>query len=102
MELLFATALRQFQDEGCGWLHLGFTPFVQLGPDTAAPARPAPSCTAAWRCWRPRGAPSIRRPPRSPSSFKWHQQLMEPEYLAFQGRVSPGAVRQLMRLTKSV
>jgi lysylphosphatidylglycerol synthetase-like protein (DUF2156 family) len=67
VELLFATALRQFQDEGCGWLHLGFTPFVQLGPDTAAPG-PAPSCTAAWRCWRPRGAPSIRRPPRSPSS----------------------------------
>jgi hypothetical protein len=34
--------------------------------------------------------------------LKWRPQLIEPEYLAFQGGVSPGAVWRLMRLTKSV
>ncbi|GAA3209285.1 hypothetical protein GCM10020256_06510 [Streptomyces thermocoprophilus] len=36
VELIFATALRLFQEESCGWLHLGFTPFVQLRLDACA------------------------------------------------------------------
>ncbi|WP_329361578.1 DUF2156 domain-containing protein [Streptomyces sp. NBC_01483] len=102
VELLFATALRQFQDEGCGWLHLGFTPFVQLGPDTAAPG---PTSTFLHRCVEVLAAKGRAiYPAAAQESFKlkWRPQLIEPEYLAFQGRVSPGAVWQLMRLTKSV
>ncbi|WP_323139424.1 DUF2156 domain-containing protein [Streptomyces sp. NBC_01549] len=102
VELLFATALRQFQDEGCGWLHLGFTPFVQLGSDTAAPG---PTSTFLHRCVEVLAAKGRAiYPAAAQESFKlkWRPQLIEPEYLAFQGRVSPGAVWQLMRLTKSV
>ncbi|MET7889748.1 DUF2156 domain-containing protein [Streptomyces mirabilis] len=102
VELLFATALRQFQDEGCGWLHLGFTPFVQLGPDTAGPG---PTSAFLHRCVEVLAAKGRAiYPAAAQESFKlkWRPQLIEPEYLAFQGRVSPGAVWQLMRLTKSV
>ncbi|MEU9288118.1 DUF2156 domain-containing protein [Streptomyces sp. NPDC048275] len=102
VELMFATALRQFQDEGCGWLHLGFTPFVQLRPDAAAPG---PTSRLLHRCVELLAAKGRAiYPAAAQESFKlkWRPQLIEPEYLAFQGGVSPGAVWRLMRLTKSV
>ncbi|MFJ2257763.1 phosphatidylglycerol lysyltransferase domain-containing protein [Streptomyces sp. NPDC087844] len=102
VELMFATALLRFQEEKCGWLHLGFTPFVQLGLDTAAPG---PSSGPLRRCVELLGAKGKAiYPAAAQESFKlkWRPQLVEPEYLAFQGGVSPGAVWRLMRLTKSV
>ncbi|MER7001069.1 DUF2156 domain-containing protein [Streptomyces sp. NPDC000410] len=102
VELMFATALRRFQEEGCGWLHLGFTPFVQLRPDTAAPG---PTSRALHRCVELLGARGqALYPAVAQESFKlkWRPQLIEPEYLAFQGGVSPGAVWELMRLTRTV
>ncbi|WP_369250817.1 bifunctional lysylphosphatidylglycerol flippase/synthetase MprF [Streptomyces sp. R41] len=102
VELMFATALRQFQDEGCDWLHLGFTPFVQLGADTAAPG---PTSGLLHRCVRLLAAKGQAiYPAAAQESFKlkWRPQVIEPEYLAFQGGVRPPAVWQLMRLTKSV
>jgi lysylphosphatidylglycerol synthetase-like protein (DUF2156 family) len=114
VELMFATALRQFQDEGCGWLHLGFTPFVQLradetdeqhAPDTPDPPDPGPTSRVLHRCVELLAAKGQAvYPAAAQESFKlkWRPQLIEPEYLAFQGGVSPGAVWRLMRLTKSV
>lgn len=108
VELVFATALRRFQDEGCGWLHLGFTPFVQLRPDACdfvgdfAGAR---SGRALRRCLELVAAKGRAiYPAASQESFKlkWRPQLIEPEYLAFQGGVTPGAVWRLMRLTRAV
>jgi len=102
VELMFATALRQFQDEECGWLHLGFTPFVQLGLDTT---EFGPTSRVLRRCVELLAAKGQAiYPAAAQESFKlkWRPQLIEPEYLAFQGGVSPGAVWQLMRLTKSV
>lgn len=108
VELVFATALRRFQDEGCGWLHLGFTPFVRLRPDACdfvgdfAGAR---SSRALRRCLELVAAQGRAiYPAASQESFKlkWRPQLIEPEYLAFQGGVTPGAVWRLMRLTRAV
>ncbi|KUL25785.1 hypothetical protein ADL12_34185 [Streptomyces regalis] len=102
VELMFATALRQFQEEGCGWLHLGFTPFVQLGADAS---EPGPASRILRRCVELLAAKGQAvYPAAAQESFKlkWRPQLIEPEYLAFQGGVSPGAVWRLMRLTKSV
>lgn len=102
VELVFATALRQFQEEGCGWLHLGFTPFVQLRPDACAFG---PTSGALRRCLELLAAKGQAvYPAASQESFKlkWRPQLIEPEYLAFQGGVSAGAVWRLMRLTKAV
>ncbi|AVH60959.1 DUF2156 domain-containing protein [Streptomyces dengpaensis] len=102
VELMFATALRRFQDEGCGWLHLGFTPFVQLGQDTDAPG---PTSRVLHRCvglLAAKGQAIYPAAAQESFKLKWRPQLIEPEYLAFQGGVSPAAVWQLMRLTKSV
>ncbi|MEW2292337.1 DUF2156 domain-containing protein [Streptomyces sp. NPDC006743] len=102
VEMVFATALRRFQDEDCAWLHLGFTPFVQLRPDACAFG---PTSGALRRCLELLAAKGQAiYPAATQESFKlkWRPQLIEPEYLAFQGRVTPGAVWRLMRLTKAV
>ncbi|MFJ5271736.1 phosphatidylglycerol lysyltransferase domain-containing protein [Streptomyces sp. NPDC088358] len=102
VELLFATALRRFQEEGSGWLHLGFTPFVQLAPGGDAPgptSRPLHRCVELLAA---RGRAVYPAAAQESFKLKWRPQLVEPEYLAFQGGVSPGAVWRLMRLTKSV
>ncbi|MEU9214752.1 DUF2156 domain-containing protein [Streptomyces sp. NPDC048415] len=102
VELIFVTALRRFQDEGRDWLHLGFTPFVQLGADSAAPG---PTSGVLHRCLRllaDRGRAVYPAAAQESFKLKWRPQLIEPEYLAFQGGVRPAAVWQLMRLTKSV
>ncbi|MFF4836300.1 phosphatidylglycerol lysyltransferase domain-containing protein [Streptomyces sp. NPDC001315] len=102
VELVFATVLRRFQDEGAGWLHLGFTPFVQLRPDTDAFS---PTSRVLRRCLELVAAKGQAvYPAATQESFKlkWRPQLIEPEYLAFQRGVSPGAVWRLMRLTKAV
>ncbi|WP_018571029.1 DUF2156 domain-containing protein [Streptomyces sp. PsTaAH-124] len=102
VELVFATALRRFQDEECGWLHLGFTPFVQLRPDACAFG---PTSGALRRCVELIAAKGRAvYPAATQESFKlkWRPQHIEPEYLAFQRGVTPGAVWRLMRLTKAV
>ncbi|MEU6419871.1 DUF2156 domain-containing protein [Streptomyces spiralis] len=102
VELVFATALRRFQDEDCAWLHLGFTPFVQLRPDACDFG---PTSGALRRCLELVAAKGRAiYPAATQESFKlkWRPQQIEPEYLAFQGGVTPGAVWRLMRLTKAV
>jgi lysylphosphatidylglycerol synthetase-like protein (DUF2156 family) len=102
VELVFATALRRFQDEDCAWLHLGFTPFVQLRRDACAFG---PTSGGLRRCLELLAAKGQAiYPAATQESFKlkWRPQLIEPEYLAFQGGVTPAAVWRLMRLTHAV
>lgn len=102
VELVFATALRRFQDEDCAWLHLGFTPFVQLRRDACAFG---PTSAGLRRCLELLAAKGQAvYPAATQESFKlkWRPQLIEPEYLAFQGGVTPAAVWRLMRLTQAV
>ncbi|MBG0854186.1 DUF2156 domain-containing protein [Streptomyces spinoverrucosus] len=103
VELIFATALRRFQDEECGWLHLGFTPFVQLRADVCDFA--AASSKALRRCLElvaTKGQAIYPAASQESFKLKWRPQLIEPEYLAFQRGVTPRAVWRLMRLTRAV
>ena len=102
VDLLFATALETFQHEGSRWLHLGFTPFVQLAPRGEAPG---PTSGVLHRCIELLGTRGrALYPAAAQESFKlkWRPQHIEPEYLAFQNGVSPAAVWSLMRLTRTV
>ncbi|MCL7490472.1 DUF2156 domain-containing protein [Streptomyces sp. MCA2] len=102
VDLLFATGLQQFQEEGCGWLHLGFTPFVQFGDPLQDPG---PSSTVLRRMLELLGSRGqALYPAAAQESFKlkWRPQHIEPEYLAFQNGVSVAAVWNLLRLTRTV
>ncbi|MFI1937055.1 phosphatidylglycerol lysyltransferase domain-containing protein [Streptomyces purpureus] len=102
IDLVFATALRRFQDEGSAWLHLGFTPFVQLEPLERAPGRPGRGLRPCLELVRRRGAALYPAAAQESFKLKWRPQLIEPEYLAFQGGPSPRAVWDLLRLTRTV
>ncbi|MFF9622324.1 bifunctional lysylphosphatidylglycerol flippase/synthetase MprF [Streptomyces griseosporeus] len=102
VELVFATALQRFQEEGCGWLHLGFTPFVQLRPETCAFGPTSSVLRRALELLAAKGQAVYPAATQESFKLKWRPQVIEPEYLAFQHGVSPGAVWRLMRLTKAV
>ncbi|MFB7593363.1 phosphatidylglycerol lysyltransferase domain-containing protein [Streptomyces sp. NPDC056160] len=102
VEMVFATALRRFQDEECAWLHLGFTPFVQLRPDACAFGPTSGVLRRSLELLAAKGQAIYPAATQESFKLKWRPQLIEPEYLAFQGGVTPGAVWRLMRLTKAV
>ncbi|MCK1821757.1 DUF2156 domain-containing protein [Streptomyces sp. XM83C] len=102
VELIFATALRLFQEESCGWLHLGFTPFVQLRLDACAFGPTSGALRRAVELIAAKGQAIYPAATQESFKLKWRPQVIEPEYLAFQHGVSPGAVWRLMRLTRAV
>lgn len=98
-ELINLTALSRFTEEGAGWLHLGFAPFVGLADEHEPP------CASGLLGWAIRqGARPGRElyPARTQAAFKlkWAPHVCEPEYLAFQDRVRVAAVWRLLRATR--
>jgi len=102
VDLLFATALQQFQEEGCGWLHLGFTPFVQFGDPVEGPRPSSPFLRRVLELLARRGQALYPAAAQESFKLKWRPQHIEPEYLAFQDGVSAAAVWNLLRLTRTV
>ncbi|MGW3287150.1 phosphatidylglycerol lysyltransferase domain-containing protein [Streptomyces sp. NPDC001002] len=98
IELVNLTALTRFTDEGAGWLHLGLTPFAGLA-DEHEPSCASRSMTRALRLVDRHG--SAVYPARTQEGFKlkWDPHVVEPEYVAFQDGVRPGAVWRLLRAT---
>ncbi|MBS1871198.1 MAG: DUF2156 domain-containing protein [Actinobacteria bacterium] len=101
IELLFLTALERFVDEGCGWLHLGFTPMAQLDARHELPSS-SRTVTAVLRLVARHG--ELIYPARSQEHFKlkWAPHAIEPEYIAFAPRVSVGALWHLLRVTRAI
>ncbi|MFD4790597.1 phosphatidylglycerol lysyltransferase domain-containing protein [Streptomyces sp. NPDC058459] len=101
IELINLTALTAFADEGAQWLHLGLTPFAGLDR-SLEPASSSPLLTRALRQVARRG--TALYPARTQEAFKlkWAPQVIEPEYVAFQDRVRPGAVWRLLRAISAV
>ncbi len=101
IEFINRTALAAFTAEGAGWLHLGLTPFAGLAEEhhTAGHSR---AVARFVRLIAEHGSPLY--PARTQEAFKlkWAPHLITPEYVAFQGGVSPGALWHLLRATHAV
>ncbi len=102
IELLFSTALERLREEGCGWLHLGHTPMVQLDPRHRPSAGSSALVAGTLRLLERHGEAIY--PARSQEQFKlkWAPHAIEPEYIGFRPRVSPGALWRLLRTTRAI
>ncbi len=101
MELINSTAIERITAEGDKWLHFGFTPFVGLDPALEVPGA---SGTVA-RVLRFLGEHGERVYPAAAQldyKEKWAPHVVLPEYIAFQGRVTPGALWRLGRETNAI
>lgn len=101
MELLNSTAIERFVGEGSTWLHFGFTPFVGLDPTLEV----AGASRMVARVVRFLGEHGERVYPAAAQleyKEKWAPHVVLPEYIAFQGRVRPGALWRLGRETNAL
>ena len=99
IELIVASALETFFSEGAGWIHLGLTPFACV---SAEHEMARATSRILGRMIRRSGSLDFVYPTRSQEAFKrkWGPTLIEPEYVAFDGRPNLGAMLQLARLTR--
>lgn len=100
LELIVSTAVAAFQRESAGHLHFGFTPFTSL----AAEHRVAAASRGADRIIGFLAQHGRRIYPAADQlayKDKWGLDEVEPEYVAFQGGIRPGAMWALLRLTNA-
>jgi lysylphosphatidylglycerol synthetase-like protein (DUF2156 family) len=100
LELIVVTAVEKFRSEQENHLHFGFTPFTSLDP--AMEVGPASPVTARILRFLSRHGSAIY-PAADQLAYKekWGLDLVEPEYIAFQGDISLRAVWDLLRLTNA-
>jgi lysylphosphatidylglycerol synthetase-like protein (DUF2156 family) len=101
MEAINAAAIETFLAEGAQWLHFGFTPFTGLDPTCEFPGHSA--LTGKFmRLLAEKGSAVYPAATQLAYKEKWAPHLVLPEYLAFDGSASLGAIWQILRVTKSV
>lgn len=102
VELIFETALQQLREEGWKWLHLGLTPCVGLEEEHELPRAMSKVTQRIVRGIGERG--EMIYPARTQEAFKvkWGPQEVLPEYMAFEDKLRPSAVFQLLRVTRSI
>ena len=100
MELLNSTAIERFTGEGAEWLHFGFTPFVGLEPSLEMPGASS-AVKHVLRFLGERGERVYPAAAQLEYKEKWAPHVVLPEYIAFQGRVRPGALWRLGRETNA-
>lgn len=100
IELIFNTALEKLQSEGIRWLHLGLTPWVDLQPEHEIDGYNRFARFTMDQLGRHAAAiyPALTQ---LDFKLKWAPR-MTPEYVAWQGNVSAGAMWQLGRVTGSI
>jgi lysylphosphatidylglycerol synthetase-like protein (DUF2156 family) len=101
LELVVVTAVERFRSEGAGWLHFGFTPFTGLDETHRLPGA-SPLADRAVRLLAERGAAVYPAADQLAYKLKWAPDLVQPEYVAFPGRVRPTDVWALLRCTGAV
>jgi lysylphosphatidylglycerol synthetase-like protein (DUF2156 family) len=101
LELIVNTAVDAFRAEGAGNLHFGFTPFTNLSPDHEVPG--ASRVTARLlRFLAAHGSAIYPAADQLAYKEKWGLDIVEPEYLGFQGGISLRGVWNLLRVTDAV
>ena len=101
MELLNSTAIERFTGEGDQWLHFGFTPFVGLDPGLEVSGASGMVARVV-RFLGERGERVYPAAAQLEYKEKWAPHVVLPEYIAFQGRVRPGALWRLGRETNAL
>ncbi|WP_280722362.1 DUF2156 domain-containing protein [Kitasatospora sp. MAA4] len=101
MEAINASAVESFRGEGAQWLHFGFTPFTALDPRHELTPT-SPLTNKFLRLLADHGEAVYPAASQLAYKEKWAPELVLPEYLAFDGGASMGAVWRLLRVTKSV
>jgi lysylphosphatidylglycerol synthetase-like protein (DUF2156 family) len=101
VELIFHTALERLQEEGVRWLHLGLTPYVGFAHESEIPGYNRVAHTIMEQMGKRAGSlyPALTQ---LDFKLKWAPHVVEPEYIAWEGGVNPGALFQLMRVTGSI
>jgi len=100
LELIVVSAVEAFQAEDAQFLHFGLTPFTSLSPEHEV----AGASAMTGRILRLLAAHGSAIYPASDQlayKEKWGLDLVEPEYVAFQGRLTARAVFALLRLTNA-
>jgi lysylphosphatidylglycerol synthetase-like protein (DUF2156 family) len=102
MELVNATAIERFREEGAAHLSFGLTPFVGLSP--ATDAVPGRSRFVSWLLATLERRGQALYPARSQAAYKlkWEPHHVEPEYFAFEGRFRLSCLVRLLILTRSI
>jgi lysylphosphatidylglycerol synthetase-like protein (DUF2156 family) len=101
MELTNLFALERFRDEGSPWLHFGFTPFTGLGPEHRMPTASKP-VDAAMRLLAEKGDAIYPAHGQLDYKLKWDPGYRTPDYLAFDGRLTPSLAWNLLRVTNLI
>lgn len=101
LELIVVTAIETFQAEQASYLHFGFTPFTSLSPEHEVEG--ASRVTARiLRLLAKRGSAIYPAASQLAYKEKWGLDLVQPEYIAFQGGISPRRVWNLLRVTNAI
>jgi lysylphosphatidylglycerol synthetase-like protein (DUF2156 family) len=100
-ELLVITAVERFREEGARWLHFGLTPFTGLADDHVVAAAGSMTARRAVRALAKHGQKIYPAADQLAYKLKWAPSLVQPEYVAFAGRVTLGGVWALLRLTRA-
>jgi lysylphosphatidylglycerol synthetase-like protein (DUF2156 family) len=100
LELIVVTAVEAFQAEGSAYLHFGFTPFTSVSAENEVPGSSAVARRIV-RLLADHGAAIYPAADQLAYKEKWGLNLIQPEYVAFHGRISVGAVWNLLRLTNA-
>jgi lysylphosphatidylglycerol synthetase-like protein (DUF2156 family) len=100
IELIFHTALEKIQSEGSRWLHLGLTPWVGLEREHEIDGYNKAARFVIEQLGRHGGGlyPALTQ---LEFKLKWAPE-MTPEYIAWQGNVTPGAMWQVSRVTGTI
>ena len=105
MELMVAEMIDRLRQEsgtdGPGWLHFGFTPFVGLAEQHRVSGG-STTVDAVTGLLARHGEKLYPAADQVAYKLKWRPQVVEPDYIAFHGRPSAGAVWRLLRLTRVI
>ena len=105
MELIVSETIERLRREagraGPGWLHFGFTPFVGLDEQHRI-AGGSKTVDRAIGLLARHGEKLYPAADQVAYKLKWRPHLVQPDYLAFHGRPSIGAVGRLLRLTRVI
>lgn len=101
LELIVNTAVETFRAEGAGHLHFGFTPFTNLSPEHEVPGASRVTSRLV-RFLAAHGSAIYPAADQLAYKEKWGLDIIEPEYLGFQGGISLRGVWNLLRVTDAV